>query len=274
MTFIPALAMLITAVVFAFIIWVIYRKFRISMDPRLENVTQMLGGLNCGACGFASCENFSEALFRGENALCPLIKSEEMSNIYKILGRHDVGENTKKALVLCKARREDKTFYAAYQGVQTCRGARDYSSYQGCSYGCLGFGDCVGVCPASAIEIIACLAVIDIDKCIGCGLCVKSCPQNIITIINRESDFLPVVSCSSKDKMVYVKSVCRVGCIGCGVCVKLGPPGGFLIAENIARVNPEKVKDTTLQLWEKAAEKCPMNTIEIKSLKNTLLNKK
>lgn len=47
-------------------------------------------------------------------------------------------------------------------------------------YDCVGCGDCVEVCPVSAIEVINGKAVIDNDKCINCSICVGTCTYDAI----------------------------------------------------------------------------------------------
>jgi len=258
-----AVAMLVTAVAFSFLIWLVYRRFWIKIDPVLEETVNMLPGLNCGACGFTGCQNFAEALVKGDNIACPVMGAG-MDAVYKVLGRQVSENRTFKAVVFCGAERDKKTFYAEYRGVESCRAANMYSAYQSCGYGCLGFGDCRKVCPSDAIEIIDGVAVVNIDRCIGCGLCIKECPRNIIKLVEKKKDFLPLVACSNKDKAQDVKKACSVGCIGCGICVKTGPDGGFTLNENLAEIDYNKVGYFEEELWKKTAEKCPQKTIKIK----------
>ena len=42
------------------------RKLRVWEDPRIDAVTGMLPGANCGACGYAGCRAFAEATIKGE----------------------------------------------------------------------------------------------------------------------------------------------------------------------------------------------------------------
>lgn len=48
------------------------------------------------------------------------------------------------------------------------------------SNSCVGCGDCIGVCPTNAIEIIAGKAVIDAELCINCEICISSCTYSAI----------------------------------------------------------------------------------------------
>jgi heterodisulfide reductase subunit A len=49
---------------------------------------------------------------------------------------------------------------------------------------CDSCGECVKVCPTSAIEIVQGGATIKPISCIGCGLCVPACPKNAIDLKN------------------------------------------------------------------------------------------
>lgn len=40
--------------------------FHVEIDTRVEQITDMLPGLNCGACGFPGCEGLANALVSGE----------------------------------------------------------------------------------------------------------------------------------------------------------------------------------------------------------------
>lgn len=261
-----SVAMLFSAIFFSFLIWLVYKRFWVRIDPKLEEVIHMLPGLNCAACGFANCQMLAEAVISGKDVICPVLDRQKQKEIYRFLGRELTQERIYKAIVLCGAHDNEKTFSAQYGSVRTCKIANIYSAYQACQYGCLGYGDCVKVCPVSAIEIKEGLACIDIDKCIGCGLCVKACPRNIIILVPQEGNFIPLVACSNKDKPAEVKAVCKVGCIGCGLCLKLGPEEGFKLEANLAKVSYEKVREhKDVEAWRKAAQKCPMRTIQIKS---------
>ena len=44
------------------------KKFHVDADPRLAEIRACLGGANCGACGYAGCDAFAQAVADGEAA--------------------------------------------------------------------------------------------------------------------------------------------------------------------------------------------------------------
>lgn len=42
--------------------------FKVEIDIRIEKVTELLPGYNCGACGYPGCAGFSEGIVEGEVA--------------------------------------------------------------------------------------------------------------------------------------------------------------------------------------------------------------
>ena len=56
------------AAVFATILYLIARRFAVEEDPRVAEVTEMLPGINCGACGFPGCAGMANALVEGADA--------------------------------------------------------------------------------------------------------------------------------------------------------------------------------------------------------------
>jgi Na+-translocating ferredoxin:NAD+ oxidoreductase subunit B len=72
-----------------------------------------------------------------------------------------------------------------YRGERKCSNANLVANVQGCTYGCLGFGDCTHSCKYDAIHVVDGLATIDYEKCIGCGACSRM--SDIITIQNNLS---------------------------------------------------------------------------------------
>ncbi|NQU74785.1 MAG: 4Fe-4S binding protein, partial [Planctomycetes bacterium] len=128
---------------------------------------------------------------------------------------------------------------------------------QGCTYGCLGFADCVEACNYGAVQMVNGLAKIDYDKCVGCGACERACPRHIISMIPFKAERMLVVACSNRDPGRLVKQVCKVGCIGCKLCQKTMDI--FEVADNLSCLNYEKY-DPGIDFAEVLA-KCPMQAM-------------
>ena len=194
----------------------------VEIDPRVEKVAEELPNANCGACGYAGCTGFADAVVKGEADVtdCTPGGKETAARIGEILGVEvgDVAENV--AVILCAGGNKTAKRKSHYEGVLDCRAAELVGGGDKlCAYGCLGLGSCRDVCPFGAVVITDDrLAVIDADKCTGCGKCVEACPRSIIKMTPSAASFH--VLCSSRDKGKMVKSYCSVGCIACKLCTR------------------------------------------------------
>lgn len=72
-----------------------------------------------------------------------------------------------------------------YRGEKNCRLFHEMyrSEYENPKV-CIGFGDCVKVCPQEAISIKNNCAVVN-ALCNGCGKCLECCPEHIISLVLR-----------------------------------------------------------------------------------------
>ena len=127
-----------------------------------------------------------------------------------------------------------------YNGIDSCLAASKLCTTNGkCTYGCIGFGDCVKACPFNAISICNGIAVIDSEKCKACGKCVATCPQHIIKIRTLAED-KAFVYCSNNNSGANTRKVCSAGCISCMRCVKECPMEAIKIENNLACVDASK----------------------------------
>lgn len=239
------------------------KKFSVPVDPRVEKLINVLPGANCGACGYASCAELAKAVLNGEAAATSCIAggAEVAEKVGKVLGKEvDTSKLTKKtAFVRCRGGKDKAKDKFEYKGVETCRAAMLVSGgHKACMYGCLGLGDCVRVCPFSAIVLGATgIPIIDEDKCTACNKCVVECPRDIITLIPREQSV--VLACVSKDKGKKVRDVCTAGCFTCGLCVKpdVAPSEAITMGgENLPLIHWKRGQDLK-KLLENAVKKCP-----------------
>lgn len=249
---------------FAFILFIADKKLRVEEDPRIEKIEKALVGLNCGACGYPSCRAAAEAIGKGEANIHSCIVGGENTarEIAKIVGKEFTGKAHKNiAIVQCGINSETRQMSAAYNGVKSCVAANlTMQGGMACKYGCLGFGDCVEVCPVDAMFLKNGIPVIDTKKCIGCGACVKACPRNIISLYAHISgERIIYVACSNSEPGKQVKAVCKIGCIACGICQKLSD-NVFEVTNNLSRVNTEKRKEKEVD-WDNIIQKCPTHCI-------------
>ena len=219
------------------VIGIFAKYFKVDSDPRVELVTELLPGANCGGCGKAGCSDFAKSVVSGENSpgKCPVSSPEQVSSIARALGI-DAGESfAKKAVVCCGGDVEQMVRIPNYNGVLDCASAVLVSGGpKGCAYGCIGMGSCARKCPFGAIEIVNNLALVHRELCVGCGKCVKACPRGVIALVAADADVH--VYCSSPEKGAQKRKLCKVGCIGCGKCVR-SEPGKFILSGALASVN-------------------------------------
>ena len=51
---------------FGVILAISSKIFYVKQDTRIEDVKKLLPNYNCGACGYAGCQGFAEAIVKGE----------------------------------------------------------------------------------------------------------------------------------------------------------------------------------------------------------------
>jgi len=240
---------------FSVIISVAYQKLKVEVDPRVEEILDVLPGANCGACGYPGCANYADAIVKGAPVnRCSVGGMEVAEAIARIMGVSAEPMVRKVARVRCRGDRERAVWISEYVGIQSCAAAHlAAGGGKLCNYGCLGFGDCERACPFGAIRVNERgVAEVDENVCIGCGLCVQTCPRGIITL--EPVDKRVLVFCVSQDSGKVAKKACKVACIGCGLCAKKSPDA-IVVENNCARVvDADKVTDESI-------EKCPTGAI-------------
>ena len=245
---------------FAVVLLIASEKLKVEVDPKIEQIHEVLPNLDCGACGFAGCGQYAKAVLERPELIgkCAPGGAETADKIAKILNLQ-ISESgpSRRPVIHCRAHSEDKTYYGKYEGIQTCTSANALANVQACKFGCVGFGDCVNACKFDALSIVDGLATVDYDKCTGCGACSKACPRNLISMVPFSQENMMVVACNSKESGKAARSMCKVGCIGCGICSK--QTDIFSIGDNLARVDYEKYQPT--EQTETAMNKCPTGVI-------------
>ena len=132
------------------------RRFRVWEDPRIESVTDVLPGANCGACGYAGCRAFAEAAVEGTVAPagCTVMGEGELEDVAAMLGV-DAGEAIKRvARLLCAGGSQVAPQKAIYDGLESCAAAVAVSGGgKACPWGCVGLSDCAVSCDFDAIRM-------------------------------------------------------------------------------------------------------------------------
>jgi RnfABCDGE-type electron transport complex B subunit len=259
-----ATAMLGLAVVASSVLGWANRAFWVEVDPRVLQIEDALPGANCSGCGYVGCGEYAEAVAAGEAAvdLCAPGGEGCASAVAEIMGVDVEQSWPYRAVVHCAARKDQRLQRLEYRGEQTCSAANLVAGVQGCTYGCLGLGDCSRVCLFDALDIIDGLAVINYENCTGCGACVDVCPRHIISRIPFKESRVMVVACSNEDFGNDVRSVCSVGCIGCKACERI--TSLFKMESNLPVLDYdayEPAHPETSDSLLKSVEKCPMESL-------------
>ena len=174
------------ALVSAAILYVASKKFAVYEDPRIAQVAAVLPQANCGGCGYPGCSGFADACVKAgslEGKLCPVGGQPVMTKVAEILGLDAATAEPMVAVVRCNGTCANRPRVNQYDGAKSCAIAASlYGGETGCSFGCLGCGDCVTACQFDAIHMNpeTGLPEVDESKCTACGACAKACPRNII----------------------------------------------------------------------------------------------
>lgn len=256
---IPILTMGALGLLFSTGLAIAYQKLKVEEDPKVTKIGEILPQANCGACGLSGCRAFAEAVVKGEAAAngCPVGGTEVAQQIADIMGVAAGEILPKVARVLCRGDREAAKDRGEYLGITTCYAANLTGGHKQCTYGCLGFGDCVAACifDAMIMEENGLPHVIE-EKCTACGKCVDACPRNIIELAPKDQNML--VFCRSLDKGPAAKKACKNACIGCGICARACPEGIIMQNDLAVIIDYKKISPDQIP----AIEKCPTNAIE------------
>ncbi len=169
-------------IVFGVALAIVAARFVVKTDPKVEKVRETLPGANCGACGFAGCMGYAEAVVGNPDVavnLCAPGKSAVAEKIAEITGKKAEKVDPKIARVFCQGGNSLSQRKFIYTGVMDCTAAvLAAGGDKSCEYGCLGYATCMRACPFDAITMSADnLPIINKEKCTACGKCVAACPN-------------------------------------------------------------------------------------------------
>ncbi|MDO4544182.1 MAG: RnfABCDGE type electron transport complex subunit B [Clostridia bacterium] len=231
----------VLGVIFGLLLGFIGKKFEVKVDERVAAVREALAGANCGACGYAGCDAYAQAVVDGKAPLtaCAPAGKVGADKIAEIMGvSADIGERM-TARVRCNGTCDNVQYRYEYEGPHSCRAAAALSGGpKECSYSCLGYGDCYEVCKFNAITVENGVASINDDYCTGCGACVTVCPRSCIALIPKNRTV--VVRCRNTETGKTAREHCKVACIGCKRCEKVCPSEAIKVNNGVAEIDPEK----------------------------------
>lgn len=218
------------------------RRLFVWEDPRIDGVSELLPGTNCGACGFPGCRAFAEGLIAGRTqpAECTVIGLDDVADVADYLGV-EAGESTKRvARLLCAGGCDVAVQQADYRGLQTCAAAAAVASGgKGCTWGCTGLADCRDVCDLDAIYMNEYdLPVVIPDRCTACNDCVEACPIDLFILMPLDHKLL--VQCKSLLEGDEAEALCSVACNACGKCVLDAASGVIEMVNGLAVVDYNK----------------------------------
>ena len=232
----------------------------VPVDERVEKITAVLAGANCGACGCAGCADYAKSIVEDGNAInkCTPGGAASVAAIAEIMGVAAEATVPMKAVVACSGTCDKTSKKYEFEGIQSCQAVKGLYGGDGmCQYGCLGYGDCVNACAFDAIHIKDGIAKVDYEKCTGCGMCAAACPNSVIQIV-PEHKRKPAVLCVNKDKGAQTRKACTAGCIGCMKCAKACPKQAITVENNVAYIDQSLCVGCQLCVKE-----CPVGVIHV-----------
>lgn len=240
--FIPVIIVACIGCIAGIILTIASRFMQVPVDKTVAAIKDVLPGANCGACGFAGCEDYAQALGNDPDlstARCPVGGAQTAVWIADILCKTADSSVQRVAVVRCSGNNQTTTNIMHINRLKSCRAAKTlFGGQKSCQYGCLGMGDCVKVCDYDAIRVIDGLAVVDRSVCVGCGKCKAVCPNEVIEILDKDDKVY--VSCVSIAKGAVTKQTCSSGCLGCQRCKKECSQDAIIIENNLARIDYDK----------------------------------
>lgn len=250
--------MTLLGAVLALVLAIASRRFAVQIDPRVEQALAALPNVNCGGCGQASCAAYAEAvILHGiDPTLCAPGGIKTGMKLADLIGAK-VGQKARQ-VSQCHCQKSEVRVVADYRGISTCRAANLHGLGGGwldCRYGCLGYGDCMRVCPFGSITMGSDgRPVVNENICTGCKKCFVACPRNLMTVLPVDKNIH--VRCHNHDKGALANRLCKHACIACKKCEKACPVEAIKVVNLLAEIDYDKCIDCG-----KCAEACPHQVI-------------
>jgi len=249
---------------FGVLIAVANKKMLVESDPRIHEVDEVLPKGQCGACGYAGCLAYAEAVVKNPDVapnLCIPGKEPVAEEVAKITGKNAAPMDSKIATIRCAGTYAKANRVFEYSGIRDCVAANMLQGgSKGCRYGCLGYGTCKEACQFGALTMTPeGLPKVNPERCTGCGKCAQVCPRSVIQLY--DTDIHVRVNCNSRDKGQVSRQNCSVSCIACGLCLKNCPHGAIKIDNFLAVVDHSICKSVCHEAT--CLAKCPTKAITL-----------
>ncbi len=254
---IPALILGVCGILAGVLLTVASKIFHVVVDERIEKISEALPQANCGACGFAGCADYADAVVNSgaPTNLCRPGGSGAAAKIAEILGTSAADVVPMTAVVHCNGDCNATKTQFDFDGVQSCKAVKRFYGGNGlCKYGCIGLGDCAAICEHDAIKIENGLAKVIPSLCGACGQCAAVCPNKLISIKPKAKTV--DVLCSSEANGKATKLACSNGCIGCKMCERKCPNGAIKVENAHAVIDYEKCTSCGI-----CKDACPVKAI-------------
>ena len=229
----------------------------VPVDERVEKITGVLAGANCGACGCAGCADYAKTIVEDGNAInkCTPGGAACAAAIAEIMGVEAGSAEKMVAHVYCCGGDKNAKKKYNYDGLKTCDAANKVAGTpMACPSACLGYGSCVAACKFDAIHVVDGVAVVDTDKCVACGACAAACPKGLIDMVPAKQ--MVFIKCNNTQKGTDTRTACDIGCIGCTLCAKKCPKEAITITNFLAKIDYSKCVNCGL-----CATVCPRKLI-------------
>ena len=247
-------------VVFGFALAAAAVRFYVPSNPLVDRVREALPAANCGACGFAGCQVYAEAVVERPEVAPSLCAPgrRPVAELVASLTHKEVGSIADRVVVLrCHGLTAFARDEAEYAGIATCAAAAlVFAGPKACKNGCLGLGDCVRVCPFDALHLGRDgIVEVDAEACTGCGLCIPACPKDLFQLYPRAHRI--ELACVARDKQSVVRASCLVGCTLCRKCVSKCPAGAITWDGRTIVIDHEKCLAYGPTCGEVCVDVCP-----------------
>ena len=254
----PILIFIAMGILFGVLLVIVSKVFAVKVDERAAEITEKLPGANCGACGYAGCADYADAIVNKGAPMnaCVPGGAGAASAIGEIMGVSVTAAERVVPVLHCNGTCDATARKFRFDGVQTCTAAKRFYGGTGvCTYGCLGMGDCVSVCENDVISIQNGIATFCTEKCVGCNKCAKVCPNGLIEL--RPEKKKVDVRCSSRNMGKVAMQSCKNSCIGCKKCEKVCKFDAIIVENAYPVIDYDKCKSCGL-----CAKECPRGCIE------------